>query len=28
VIRNDASLEELGSQVRALIDQLRSGESG
>jgi dephospho-CoA kinase len=28
VIRNDASLEELGSQVRALIDQLRSGERG
>jgi len=28
VIRNDASLEELGSQVRALIDRLRSGESG
>jgi dephospho-CoA kinase len=28
VIRNDASLEELGSQVRALIDQMRSGESG
>jgi dephospho-CoA kinase len=28
VIRNDASLEELGSQVRALIDQLRSVERG